>query len=403
VERRQTATPGLGSGEDPAFRDRTGFSSTAEQERLYDEAREFAQQRVNPAAGQRGSVPYFSRQEWELCGELGLLGACIPERYGGQGHDALTVARIVEGFARGCADTGLVFSACAHLFACVMPIAEHGGDELKDLALPRLASGEWIGANAITEADAGSDVYALRCRAVRDGGRYLLTGTKTFVTNGPVADCLLVYASTQPTHGYLGITAFLVDGDSPGLVRGEHFDKIGLTGAPVCEVRLDECPVEESRRVGSEGGGAAVFRSSMDWERACLFAQYLGVMDRQLEEVVAFARRRRQFGRSLGRHQAIAHRAADMKLRLDAGRLLLHRACWMKSQGLDSTLEVSLAKLAISEAAVRSGLDAIQIFGSLGVRSDTHIASALCDALPSTIFSGTSEIQRDLIAHGLGL
>jgi L-prolyl-PCP dehydrogenase len=141
----------------------------------------------------------------------------------------------------------------------------------------------------------------------------------------------------------------------------------------------------------------------MNWERACLFAQYLGVMERQLAEVVAFARRRRQFGKTLGRHQAIAHRAADMKLRLDAGRLLLHRACWMKSQGVEATLEVSLAKLAISEGAVQSGLDAIQIFGALGVKTETGVATALCDAIPSTIFSGTSEIQRDLIARGLGL
>ncbi len=379
------------------------FSSTAEQDRLYEQAREFAAQRVNPAVDGRDGATYFGEQEWRLCGELGLLGACIPERYGGAGHDALTVAYVVEGFARGCSDAGLVFSACAHLFACAMPVAEHASEELKQRVLPRLASGEWVGANAITEADAGSDVFSLTTRAVRDGARYLLTGTKTFVTNGPVADCFLVYASTEPAHGYLGISAFVVDGSLPGLTRGEHFDKVGLTGAPVCEVRLEDCPVDESNRVGADGGGAAIFRSSMAWERACLFAQYLGVMERQLEEVVAFAKDRRQFGKALGRHQAIAHRAADMKLRLDAGRLLLHRACWMKSEGLECGLEVSLAKLAISEAAVRSGLDTIQIFGALGIKTETGVASALCDAIPSTIFSGTSEIQRDLIARGLGL
>jgi L-prolyl-PCP dehydrogenase len=379
------------------------FSCTAEQDRLYLEAREFAEHRVNPAVRRRSGASHLSQEEWRLCGEIGLLGASIPERYGGGGHDALTAARMVEGFARGCSDTGLVFAACAHLFACAMPIAEHGDEELKARVLPRLASGEWVGANAITEADAGSDVFALRTRAVRDGDRYLLTGTKSFVTNAPVADCLLVYATTEPEHGYLGISAFVVDGDSSGLTRGEHFDKVGLTGAPVCEVRFESCPVDSSNRLGPEGGGAAIFQSSMAWERACLFAQYLGVMDRQLEEVIAFAKQRRQFGKALGRHQAIAHRAADMKLRLDAGRLLLHRACWMKSQNLECALEISLAKLAISEAAVQSGLDAVQIFGGLGIKTETEVASPLLDAIPSTIFSGTSEIQRDLIARGLGL
>lgn len=376
------------------------FSATAEQDQLYEQARAFATERVNAAVASRDGSPFFGEREWRLCGEAGMLGSCIPPAYGGGGHDALTVARIVEGFSRGCRDTGLVFSACAHLFACAMPIAEHADEPLKERVLPRLASGEWVGANAITEAEAGSDVFAMQARATRDGDRYLLTGTKTFVTNGPVADCFLVYASTEPAHGYLGVTAFAVDGDAAGLTRGEHFGKVGLIGAPVCEIRLDDC---EASRVGPEGGGAAVFRDSMAWERACLFAQYLGVMDRQLDEVVGFAKDRRQFGKALGRHQAVAHRVADMKLRLDAARLLLHRACWMKSEGLECSLEISLAKLAISEAAVQSGLDAIQIFGGLGIKTETGVANALLDAIPGTIFSGTSEVQRDLIARGLGL
>jgi alkylation response protein AidB-like acyl-CoA dehydrogenase len=380
-----------------------GFSSTEEQDRLYEEARAFAQQRVKPLIAARRTQAYFAREEWAACGELGLLGASVPERYGGRGHDALTVARIVEGFSRGCPDTGLVFSACAHLFACAMPVAEHADEALKQRVLPRLASGEEVAANAITEPDAGSDVFSLKSTAVRDGDRYVINGTKSYVTNGPVADRFVVYASTEPRHGYLGITAFLVASDAPGLIRGEHFGKIGLTGAPVCEVRFEDCVVDAADRIGAEGSGAAIFNSSMEWERACLFAQYLGVMDRQLDEVVAFARRRRQFGKPLGRHQAIAHRAADMKLRLDAGRLLLHRACWMKAQGQECGLEVSLAKLAISEGAVRSGLDAIQVFGGQGIRTDTGVATALVDAIPSTIFSGTSEVQRDLVARALGL
>ena len=379
------------------------FSWTAEQDRLHEDARGFAEERVNPLVKARDGEGQFSREEWELCGQLGLLGLSIPERFGGGGLDALTVAHTVEGFSRGCRDTGLVFSACAHLFAVAMPIAEHADDELAAEVLPRLASGEWIGANAITEAEAGSDVFSLTCRAEKDGDGYRLNGEKTYVTNGPVADCFLVYASNEPKYGYLGISAFVVDADAPGLIRGEHFEKIGLTGTPVSAVRFEDCAVPESRRVGAEGAGASIFSGSMEWERACLFAQYLGVMDRQLDEVVAYAKERKQFGKALGRHQALAHRIAGMKMRLDVGRLLLHRACWMKAQGQPATLEVALSKLAVSEGAVHSGIDAVQIFGGHGVKEESGVGRALVDAMPSTIFSGTSEIQRDLVARELGL
>ena len=379
------------------------FSWTPDQERLHDDACRFAEERLNPLVAERRGHAYFSRDEWRLCAECGLVGLSIPARFGGRGLDALTVAHTVEGFSRGCRDTGLVFAACAHLFAVAMPIAEQAGDELAGEVLPRLASGEWIGANAITEAEAGSDVFALSCRAVRDGDSYRLTGEKSFVTNGPVADCLLVYASTEPKHGYMGISAFVVDADAPGVVRGEHFEKIGLTGTPVSTIRFEDCAVPEGRRIGAEGAGASIFTGSMEWERACLFAQYLGVMARQLDEVVAFAKQRRQFGKPIARQQSVAHRIADMKLRLDVGRLLLHRACWMKSQGLPATLEVALSKIAVSEGAVQSGLDAIQLFGGIGVQEESGVGWALRDAIPSRIFSGTSEIQRDLVARGLGL
>jgi alkylation response protein AidB-like acyl-CoA dehydrogenase len=379
------------------------FAWTPEQERSHEEAWRFAEERVNPLVAARGGRGTFSRDEWELCGESGLLGLSIPERFGGDGLDALTVAHTVEGFSRGCRDTGLVFAACAHLFAVAMPLAEHADDELAGEVLPRLASGEWIGANAITEEGAGSDVFSLTCRATRDGDGYRLSGEKSYVTNGPVADCFLVYASTEPKHGYMGITAFVVDADTPGLARGEHFEKIGLTGTPVSTVRFEDCPVPTGRRVGAEGAGASIFSGSMEWERACLFAQYLGVMARQLDEVVAFAKQRKQFGKALGRHQAVAHRIADMKLRLDVGRLLLQRACWLKAEGRPATVEVALSKLAVSEGAVQSGLDAVQIFGGHGVKEESGVGWAVRDAIPSTIFSGTSEIQRDLVARGLGL
>jgi alkylation response protein AidB-like acyl-CoA dehydrogenase len=284
-----------------------------------------------------------------------------------------------------------------------MAIAEHGSAPLKQSFLPRLASGDLVGANAITEAEAGSDVLAIKTRAERSGDDYVLNGVKSYVTNGPVADVLLVYAVTDPALGYFGLSAFVVEKDAPGLVRGKAFDKIGLRSAPTGAVYLDDCRVPASHRVGDEGQGALIFRGSMAWERACLFAGYLGAMQRDLDRTIAFAKERKQFGRPIGKNQAVAHRIADMNLRLESARLLLYRACWLKDRGEEATAAIALAKLAVSEAAVQSGLDTIRIHASLGTSTETGIADGLLNALPSTIFSGTSEIQRDMIAKGLGL
>jgi alkylation response protein AidB-like acyl-CoA dehydrogenase len=375
--------------------------SQAERE-LYEGALAFARSLEADRAPVEDGSP-FPRDHWRRCGEFGLLGLSASPDLGGAGFGALTTARILEAFGRGCKDGGLLFSASAHLFACTMPIAEYADAELKRLLVPRLCRGELIGANAITEAEAGSDVAALKTKATRDGDDYVLEGSKSYVTNGPVADVFLIYAATQANQGFFGLTAFVVDGGTPGLVVGRPFRKVGLHSAPTCEVYLENCRVPVSRRLGEEGQGMPIFQASMSWERACLFATYLGAMERDLELAIAFARERRQFGKPIGKNQAIAHRIADMKLRFEAARLLLYRACWLKDRGETSTLDISLAKLAVSEAAVQSGLDLIQIHGSLGVSLESGIAASLLDALPGQIFSGTSEIQRDLVSRGLGL
>jgi alkylation response protein AidB-like acyl-CoA dehydrogenase len=292
----------------------------------------------------------------------------------------------------------------AHLFACVMPIAEHGTESQREHLLPKLCSGQWVGANAISEAEAGSDVFALKTRAVRDGDFYVLDGSKSYVTNGPVADVFLVYAITNPSFGYLGLSAFLVERGTPGLSVGQPFQKMGLGTSPIAPVYLEGCRVPVSARLGAEGKGAAIFKRSMQWERACLFAAYVGLMERVLEQSVGFAKERRQFKKPIGKNQAISHKLVDMKQRLESARLLLYRACWLMDQGRDAVMEVSLAKLAISEAAIQCGLDAIQIHGGMGYVEETGIERVLRDAIPTTLFSGTSEMQRDIIAnHLLGL
>lgn len=371
------------------------FAWDAEEVELYDRALAFAKT--------LGTSREFSRERWSRCGDFGLLGLSAPKELGGTGLGALVTARLLEAFGEGCSDAGLLFAASAHLFACVMPIVEHADAALARAYVPALASGRRIGANAISEAEAGSDVFAMKTAAVRDGDHYVLHGSKSYVTNGPVADTFLVYAVTRRDRGFFGLTAFVIDADMPGLVRGQPFHKVGLHSAPTGALYLDQCRVPIANRLGDEGQGAPIFQASMDWERVCLFAAYVGAMARDLVTAVSFARDRTQFGRPIGKNQAISHRIANMKLRLEAARLLLYRACWSKDQGASAGIDIPLAKIAISEGAVQSGLDLVQIHGSLGVTSETGVVDSLLNALPSTIFSGTSEIQRDFIARALGL
>jgi alkylation response protein AidB-like acyl-CoA dehydrogenase len=351
----------------------------------------------------QGNTSYWTRPQWRCCGELGLLGLSVSNEYGGQDLGPLETAHLFEAFGYSCSDMGLVFSAAAHLFACCMPIDEQGSSALRKQILPGLCSGELVGANAITEVEAGSDVFALRTTAELDGDAYVLNGVKSYVSNGPVADIFVTYAVTNPSHGYLGISSFVIERDTPGMLLGEPFQKMGLTSTPACQVTFQNCRVPMTQMLGQQGQGALVFTQSMQWERACLFASYIGMMQRQLEQTVSYAKKRQQFGKAIGQNQAISHRIAQMKLRLESARLLLYYACWLFEQNQDAQAAISLSKLAISEAAVTSSLDAIRIHGSIGFGQEYGIESMLRDAIPSTIFSGTSEMQLEIISRELGL
>ena len=345
----------------------------------------------------------FTPDQWRRLGELGLLGLCVPTEYGGHGLGALETAGMVEAFGRGCVNTGLVFAASAHLFACTVPIVEFASEPLKRRLLPGLASGELVAGNAMTEDGAGSDVARLAVTAEPTEGGWLLSGEKSFVSNGPAADVYVTYATTDPAAGHLGVTGFVVERTAPGVTAGAPFDKLGLLACPAGTVTFDRVFVPEEQVLGAEGTGGAVFQHSMGWERACLFAGYLGLMDRLIERCIAHARTRRQFGHPIGGFQSVANRIVEMKLRLDGARLLLHRACWQMDQGADCVLAVALSKLAVSEGALASALDAVQIFGGRGYQREHGIEAYLRDTIPSTIFSGTSDIQRLLIAKELGL
>jgi L-prolyl-PCP dehydrogenase len=382
------------------------FELDADTQEMVRSVRRFAQHRLgrDPAPAQGSAFPAATfRARWRAAAEQGLVAASVPARYGGGGLDAVTTTALIEALGEGCPDTGLVFSIAAHQFACLMPLAEYGTEDQKRHWLPALCSGEHIAAHAITEPGAGSDALGLRTRArEREDGSYLLNGGKTFITNAPVADVFLVQAVTTPGAGFFGLTSFLVPAGTSGLTVGPPELKAGLRGSPTAEVHFDDCPVPADHVLGAPGAGAGVFTSSMNWERTCLFAAYLGAMKRVLDSTVDHVRSREQFGVPIGSFQAVSHRVVDMMLRYESARLLLYKAASGLARGSDDTVAPALAKLAVSEAAVALGLDAVQLRGALGV-IEGEAEALLRDALPSRIFSGSNEIQRNNIARALGL
>jgi alkylation response protein AidB-like acyl-CoA dehydrogenase len=375
------------------------FGWTPRQRERYDAALAAARQRFTPETGTPGIAP----DAWRALGELGLLGASVEPKYGGAGLGALDTALLFEAFGRGCADTGLVFAAAAHLFACAMPIAEFGSAALRERLLPGLCAGGSVAANAMTEPDAGSDVSTLASTATPVDGGYLLNGVKSFVSNGPGADVFVTYATTDPAAGHFALTAFAVDRDTSGLTVGEPFGKLGMASCPAGRIEFTDCFVPHGNTIGERGQGSVVFQQSMLWERTCLFALYIGLQDRLIDQVVAHANERRQFGRPLREFQSVSNRIVEMKLRLESGRLLLYRACWSLDRAEPDALNSALSKLAVSEAAVASAVDAVQLLAGRGYQTGQGAEAALRDALGGTIFSGTSDIQRRIIARELGL
>jgi hypothetical protein len=243
----------------------------------------------------------------------------------------------------------------------------------------------------------------MRTRAVKKGDCYVLNGAKTFVTNAPVADLFVAYATLDPALGVMGITAFIVERDRPGLSVGRELHKMGLRTSPMAEVSFEDCLVPVDHRLGREGRGVAVFECSMEWERGCILASCLGVMRRQLETCIQHVRSRKQFGKAIGKFQSVANRVVDMKIRLETSRPLVYRIGWLKDRKQNAMLQAAMAKLYVSECLVKSSLDAVQIFGGYGYMTEQETERDLRDAVGSTLYSGTSEIQRNIIARALGL
>jgi alkylation response protein AidB-like acyl-CoA dehydrogenase len=379
------------------------FSLSAEQRELTEAAAAFARRELNQDLAKREDACEFPREAWRACAEFGILGLPVPAELGGEGSDVLTTALVMEALGYGCRDNGLLFSLNAQMWSVELPLVTFGTPAQQQAYLPGLVSGDIIGGHAMTEPGSGSDALHMRTRAELRCDHYLLNGTKQFITNAPVADVLLVYAMAAGRPGLAGISAFLVDAATPGLEVSSSFEKMGLRTSPMGEIALTDCLVPARNRLGPEGAGMAIFNSSMEWERSCLFASAVGAMRRQLDACVEYARSREQFGQPIGKFQGVAGKLADMYVRLEAARLLIYRVAWLKQQGKSAPAEAAAAKLFTSEAWVRSSQDAIQTHGGWGYLKDAGIERDLRDAVAGTIYSGTSEIQRVVLARMLGL
>ena len=294
------------------------FSLSDEQRELTEAAADFARRELNRDLAKREDAGEFPREAWQACAKFGILGLPIPPDLGGAGSDTLTTALVMEALGYGCQDNGLLFSLNAQMWSVQLPLVIFGTPEQQQAYLPPMVSGDIIGGHAMTEPETGSDALHVRSRAERRGDHYVLNGAKQFITNAPVADVLLVYASVTDRPGLAGLSAFLVDAGTPGLAISSGFEKMGLRTSPMGEIALTDCVVAASSRLGPEGAGMAIFNSSMEWERSCLFASAVGAMRRQLDACVAYARSREQFGQPIGKFQSVANKLADMYVRLEA-------------------------------------------------------------------------------------
>ncbi len=379
------------------------FRHSEEQLAFYKSVKDFAARVVEPGAHQRDVAGRFDRAIWDAVGEFGLLGLPIPEGYGGSGADIVSTCLALEALAEGGHDAGLGLSVGAHITIGAVPIWLHGTEEQKRRYLPKLCSGEWIGAMAITEPEAGSDAAAIKCSARRDGNAWVINGTKIFITNGSVANTVIVIAVTDAEAGPgQGVSAFIVETDNPGFSVGRDLDKMGTRSSPLSLLHFDECRVPADALLGTEG--AALWQIAFecfDWERCVMIASSVGGMKASLDAAIAYAKERAAFGKPLAGHQAIQHKVAEMKAYYDAARLVLYKAAWMKQEGLPHQVEASVAKYFVAEAAMRNAIEATQVFGGYGYIKEYPIERSMRDAKLISIGGGTSEIQKTIIAREL--
>jgi butyryl-CoA dehydrogenase len=372
---------------------------TPEQILIRNTARDLASKEIAPRAAEIDKQHRFPRELVARLAELGLLGVAIPQEWGGAGMDTVSYALALEEISRACASTGVIMSVNNSLVCD--PILRFGTEAQKKSFLIPLASGKKLGCFALSEPDAGSDAAALKTVARREGDRYILDGTKNFITNGPVADVIVLMAVTQPGAGHGGISAFLLDAKTPGLSFGPADDKLGIRGAPSAQLFLTECAVSADAVLGEPGGGFKVALSALDGGRIGIASQALGIARAAFEAATRYAKQRKTFGQPIAEHQAIQFKLADMCTEIDAARLLIWKAATRKDEKVRFSTEAAMAKLFASEVANRVAKEALQVFGGYGYLGDFPVERHFRDAKITEIYEGTSEIQRLVIASAL--
>ena len=366
---------------------------------LRDQVRQFAAQEIAPIAQQTDTENQFPMHLWRKFGEMGLLGVTVDEAYGGSGLGYLSHTIIMEEISRASASIGLSYGAHSNL--CVNQIRINGSEEQKQKYLPKLVSGEHIGALAMSEPGAGSDVVSMKLKAEKKGDRYILNGNKMWITNGPDAHTYVIYAKTEPEKGSRGITAFIVERDFKGFSRAQKLDKLGMRGSNTCELVFEDCEVPEENVLGQVNGGVAVLMSGLDYERVVLSGGPTGIMQACMDVVVPYIHDRKQFGKAIGEFQLIQGKIADMYSQMNASKAYLYAVAAACDRGETTRKDAAGVILYCAERATQMALDAIQILGGNGYINDYSTGRLLRDAKLYEIGAGTSEVRRMLIGREL--
>ncbi|MFG0215078.1 acyl-CoA dehydrogenase [Brevibacillus porteri] len=375
------------------------FRLNEEQEMMRRMVRDFAQKEIAPFIPVMEETDQFPRQILKKMGEMGLMGIPIAEEWGGAGADFISYILAIHEISKVSATVGVILSV--HTSVGTNPILYFGTEEQKRKYVTKLASGEYLGAFALTEPHAGSDASSIRTTAVKKGDEYILNGNKVFITNGGEADTYIAFAVTDSTKGTKGISAFIVDKDTPGFTVGKKEKKMGLHGSYTTELIFDNARVPAANLLGQEGQGFCIAMANLDSGRIGIAAQALGIAEAAVEYATEYARERKQFGQPIGKQQAIAFKLADMATKAEVARLLVYRAAWLRSQGISCGMEASMAKRFATDSAMELATEAVQIFGGYGYTREYPVERLFRDAKVTQIYEGTNEIQRIVIAKHL--